>query len=589
MDPTRNSNQFDHGFQKIPDKLDLDKLDLHKLDDLKNTDDLKMIDKQGFASPALSTSQHGHTYRTLNNSTPLIQNQAKSIKRLGGQHFKGIKAWFKNLIASFQNSSSMKLNLSLQKLIQKIESASSHEAQAKNIKILQQKADFLLKHKDFKHFSPKLRELRRRSESLLEQCNNKINPKEELRNLASDFSQLINVSSKLESDISLEISDIDICAVDYGTINATSMKTFAEDSTGISSQQLDVSRFAAAALGLRTINISMKKVQAGMTSGASGDPVYLVHDKHTQKLLCVIKVGTIDNARDEVNSLRLMRNQRLSKCHFPEVLGVGKGRIDGQEMYFYAQSAAEGITLDKYMEQLGQAADVKEKTKAQQALKTAVGHLARGMGELHKKTSANPESKIEQSSSQTRYNEKMKENIHFLESERQDINFEPLKLMAEQMKFTLPNCIIHGDFHPGNAFVSDQVPPRLTLIDNGSAIESFNQETQQPTGIAVYDFALCYQWLIVLAKINNIDPDATNDLITSFENDYLAARGLKGPELETLKKEMAYMKTFIAINYIANLIEIQKTPEHPWNKLLGDKIEEIINILILNFGATNPV
>lgn len=60
--------------------------------------------------------------------------------------------------------------------------------------------------------------------------------------------------------------------------------------------------------------------------------------------------------------------------------------------------------------------------------------------------------------------------------------------------------IIHGDFHPGNVFYQPGQPPKLIIIENDQILDSLNSDTMTPTGAASYDFAYCYEWIIVLGQ-----------------------------------------------------------------------------------------
>jgi len=458
-----------------------------------------------------------------------------------------------------------------------------------SIKESQREIDTLLSRNDLKHFSPLLRDLRLESEKILRSIESpnatqNFNLEQSVLNFRNSFEQLARNINTWDSDALLTPDQVMSCASDYSILSDESVSTFAADVTGISQERLQVQRFVAHSFGLPTFNIEVQEVPKGLTSGTMGEQVYRVFDKSSKKMVCIIKIKDPQTVTDEVNALRLMHKQKMAFCHFPDVIGLGKCKTAEQkEVLLFAQPVAPGRSIDAYFKELAETSDPKEKKDCQERVTRATISMAKGMADLHNQT-INSSITAPYSVNLQHFKDELDENLTKMEAEKlaSESTIEKIRKRNDDYSFSPESSsIVHGDFHPGNAFFLDD-PPLFTMVDNDNIIQSLDMY-KFATGAASAEFAYCHQWIFVLGTLNGIDSTITSNLAEEFEKTYLED---KVSSTGSLQEEVKYMKMYNTVKYIALLSEVLKNTSHPWYQVLGsEKLIALRNILIQELQA----
>jgi hypothetical protein len=461
-------------------------------------------------------------------------------------------------------------------------------------KQIEKKINSSLKNGDLKYLYPKLRQFREQSNGFLKdfESDNERNDFEVINEFVAfsqAFKKMMTASKKWSSDALLTSDEIINYAADYPVMSEETVKEFAGDATGTPSQNLYVQKFAAQTLGLNTLKISINPVTPGLVSGMSGEPVYMVCDKESKQLLCVIKIKDSTNITQEINGLRLMKKQNMSNCHFPKVMGIGKCVSNNEQLILFAQSPAKGASLDAYIKKVGSAESDDEKKIAKKILGEAMRFMAKGMAELHNQK-INGKSAAEEiliKNPLDEFKDQMLNIVVTLSSEEHlfspdYVNDIKQRIAEAPLSSSMPS-LAHGDFHPGNVFYSKE-SHFLTLIDNDEILNSLD-ENLTLRGTASYDFAYCYEWIFILCTINNFNETERTQLLENFEMQYCDFR--KDLDKKILKNELNFMKTFLIIKYLDALTKALKLRDHPWHISLGEqKLEGLRALLLTHFKAT---
>lgn len=323
---------------------------------------------------------------------------------------------------------------------------------------------------------------------------------------------------------------------------------------------------ASHALKIPQKNLGIRKVQPGLTSGASGQPVFLIF--HQDKLVLVIKTKDLAGGVNEVNALRFIKNLNLNYCSCPQIIAHG----DTKKELFIALSVAPGRTIDDYI--VAAATDPKTFFEA----KEAISATARGMAELHsKKFQANPSKSASSGTQRNRestlkeYQSELKNCIAFCKQDsslgQSGISIKWLENVAENMPFQAEGgSYIHGDLNVANAFYQAE-SPQLNLIDNNLFLESVDSQTLAPVGVAAYDFVYFSQWIQIRGAMTGLDGDQIFELQRTFQETYLSS--MNQDELSQFQKEAAFMLTFVNLRYLVGLKQALELPDHPWKATLG--------------------
>lgn len=446
-----------------------------------------------------------------------------------------------------------------------------------NVKKIQKQLDNSLENDQLKPFAPKLRQLKSESDQIFELCRSSsfdFDLGKKFLHLAKTHTNIqLQEANKWASGELLTENDVLNYAANYSDSSEKSMGQFAADTTGKTGEELRIEKFATHTLGLDAWKLSIKPATPGLTSGASGEPVYMVREKDSGKLLSIIKIKPAETVTKEINALRLMKKQGMQNCHFPEVMGIGKCKMGmGTEAVLFAQSPAKGLSIDKYIELTGGSKGI-ERINNTKILTEAVKSMAMGMAELHNKKTTKGKNHFED------YRQEMTQNIDRL---MKNSFFEGLPLGAIKEKISLEfpfeslATLAHGDFHPGNVFYSES-DTLLTLIDNDSLLDSLSLGTLNPT--ASYDFSYCYLWIIVLSRLNKLTQQEIKSLVEQFEKQYIIDRKMDNED--HLKQEIEFMKAFVAIKYISLISYFLNMPNHPWYQVLGqEQLENLRNLLM---------
>lgn len=409
---------------------------------------------------------------------------------------------------------------------------------------------------------------------------NKMEPHEVISKigiLKLEFSMALQRAALWDSDQILSKKQILAFANDYSNKEnslSKSVENFATDVTSIKSENLSITQFASRTLGLGLSQLLLKKVEPGLTSGASGDPVFLIFNKTNNKLSCVIKVkNDIDQVKDEVNGIRLMNHLDTQSCNFIKLMGIGTCHQPEGERYFLAQTVAPGKPLDHYVKDVGTKKG-KEREIAFEGLKEIMATTAKALADLHHCNSSQKEndSKFAYQDTVSNYIDQMNSCIGVLEKNPifSEFNFNKLK-DATDASFLETGSFTHEDFHLGNVFYDNG---NITVIDNDMIVHSADKISRDPIGVGTYDFAYFHQWIAVTSLMEGLSPKEANDLQNIFKTQYIDSRSSAGPQLSN---EVNFMQAFITVKYLVNLTQVLKHPDHPWMQSLG---EPTINFLI---------
>lgn len=344
------------------------------------------------------------------------------------------------------------------------------------------------------------------------------------------------------------------------------IKEISHDLNHLSTLNIQALSLAASALKIPQKDLVIKKVEPGLTSGASGQPVFLVF--HQDKLALVIKTKDLAGGVDEVNALKFIKNLNLNDCSCPEIIALG----DSKERLLIALSVAPGRTIDDYI--VAAATDPKSFPEA----KKAISATAKGMSELHsKKFQINSSKSISSGTQRNRestlkeYQNELKNCIAFC---RQDpslsesgLSVNWLEHLAENMPFlTDRGSYIHGDFNVANAFYQAE-SPQLNLIDNDLFLKSIDSQTFAPVGVAAYDFVYFSQWIQIRGAMTGLSENQVAELQKTFQETYLSS--MNQQEQAQFQKEAAFMVTFVNLRYLVGLKQALELPSHPWRSTLG--------------------
>jgi hypothetical protein len=521
---------------------------------------------------------------TITEETYALSLKDRTIKESENEN---IAETSKKILVGKSKEHSTEYNPSYQEKIIPIKKALENEATAetylKSIEKISTEIDDLLKEEKFKPFSPKLRQLKAKCEDLIH-TSGKNTEREDLDKISlSCLSEYNNIKEKISNEwYSNKIftpEDILTFSADYTAGPKESLEQFAADTTGISFKKLEIKKFISETCGLGTLKLTIKAVTPGLTSGVSGEPVFRAFDKESGKLICFIKVKNPATVASEVNALRLINNQKMSTCHFPNVMGLGKCKnSEGNDLVLFAQSPAKGMSIDKYIEKLAIADKENDKNEASAVLNKAIDSMANAMAELHNLEKENfGIQKKDENPLQVNDFSTFKSHLNTIMDQLSAYGMEVPQIDLSQ-NFASTSNIVHGDFHPGNVFYSEQ-DKFLTLIDNDELLTSLDLDSGNLKGTGPYEFAYCYQWIKILSLMSSLEPEKSQSLLALFEDRYITMRKIE--DKDKLQTEIAFMKDFVVLNYIHKLIHVLQHPEHPWNQSLGEeKINLLINFLL---------